>query len=74
MLVSVASAQNEPEQSLAVLNQIPRNSPYSWSGRLRVAANLDTLERTDEAIAQLKDMAAESPKTISADVQLGDER
>jgi tetratricopeptide (TPR) repeat protein len=72
LLADVLSAQNEPEQSLAVLDQIPRTSPYSWSGRLRVAANLDTLERADEAIAQLKDMAAESAKTISADVQLGD--
>ena len=72
LLADVLSAQNEPEQSLAVLDQIPRNSPYSWSGRLRVAANLDTLERSDEAIVQLREMAAESPKTTSADVQLGD--
>jgi len=72
LLADVLSAQSEPEQSLAVLDQIPRNSPYSWSGRLRIATNLDTLERTDEAIAQLKQMAAESPKTVSADVQLGD--
>jgi len=72
LLADVLTAQSKPEQSLAVLNQIPRNSAYSWSGRLRVASNLDALERTDEAIAQLTDMAAESPKTISADVQLGD--
>jgi tetratricopeptide (TPR) repeat protein len=72
LLADVLSAQNEPEQSLAVLDQIPRNSPYSWSGRLRIASNLDALERADEAIAQLRDMAAESPKTISAGVQLGD--
>jgi tetratricopeptide (TPR) repeat protein len=72
LLADVLSAQSEPEQSLAVLDQIPRNSPYSWSGRLRIAANLDTLERSDEAITQLKQMAAESPKTTSADVQLGD--
>ncbi|HYM72321.1 MAG TPA: tetratricopeptide repeat protein [Stellaceae bacterium] len=72
LLADVLTAQNKPEQSLAVLDMIPRTSPYSWSGRLRVAANLDALERTDEAIAQLKDMAAESQNTISAEVQLGD--
>jgi tetratricopeptide (TPR) repeat protein len=72
LLADVLTTQDKPEQSLAVLEQIPRNSPYSWSARLRVAAALETLDRTDEAIAQLKEMAAESPKTIGADVQLGD--
>jgi tetratricopeptide (TPR) repeat protein len=72
LLADVLSAQNEAAQSLAVLEQIPKNSPYSWSARLRAAANLDTLDRTDEAIAQLRQMAVEAPKTIGADVQLGD--
>src|SRR5262249_53333335 len=31
LLADVLSAQNEPAQSLAVLEQIPKNSPYSWS-------------------------------------------
>ncbi|HWB50444.1 MAG TPA: tetratricopeptide repeat protein [Stellaceae bacterium] len=72
LLADILSAQNEPAQSLAVLEQIPQTSPYSWSARLRGAANLDALDRSDEAIAQLKQMAAEAPKTIGADVQLGD--
>ena len=58
LLADVLSAQNEPEQSLAVLDQIPRNSPYSWSGcRRRLSPIFETLDRSDEAIAQLKDMA-----------------
>jgi Flp pilus assembly protein TadD len=72
LLSDILSAQEKPDQSLAVLDQIPRNSPYSWSARLRIAANLEALDRTDEAIAQLKEMATESTKSISADVQLGD--
>ncbi len=72
LLSDILSAQDKPELSLAVLDQIPRNSPYSWSARLRVAANLEALDRTDEAIAQLRQMAAESPASISAYVQLGD--
>jgi Flp pilus assembly protein TadD len=72
LLSDILSAQDEAEQSIAVLGQIPRNSPYSWSARLRVAADLDALDRSDEAIAQLREMAAESPKSVSADVQLGD--
>jgi tetratricopeptide (TPR) repeat protein len=72
LLADVLSAQNEPAQALAVLEQIPKNSPYSWSARLRAAASLDELDRSDEAIAQLKQMAQDSPKTIGADIQLGD--
>jgi Flp pilus assembly protein TadD len=72
LLSDILAAQNEPEQSLAVLDQVPRNSPYSWSARLRVAADLDALDRSDEAVAQLREMAAESAKSVSADVQLGD--
>jgi tetratricopeptide (TPR) repeat protein len=72
LLADILSAEEEPEQSLAVLDQIPRSSPYSWSARLRVAADLDALDRTDEAIAQLREMASQSPKSVSADVQLGD--
>jgi len=72
LLADILSAQNKPEQSLAVLAEIPASSPYSWSARLRSAVNLDTLERTDEAIAQLKSMAAENPRLIGAPVELGD--
>ena len=72
LLADIVSAQNKPEQSLAVLAEIPANSPYSWSARLRGAVNLDTLERSDEAIAQLKAMAAENSRLIGAQVELGD--
>ncbi|HTZ35696.1 MAG TPA: tetratricopeptide repeat protein [Stellaceae bacterium] len=72
LLADVLATQDKADQSLAVLEQVPRSSPYSWSARLRVAADLAELDRTDEAIAQLKQMAAEAPKTVGADVQLGD--
>ncbi|HTW50367.1 MAG TPA: tetratricopeptide repeat protein [Stellaceae bacterium] len=72
LLADVLSTQNEPAQSLAVLQAIPKNSPYSWSARLRAAADLEDLDRSDEAIAQLRAMAAEQPKTVGADIQLGD--
>jgi tetratricopeptide (TPR) repeat protein len=72
LLADVLSAQKKPEESLAVLAEIPAGTPYYWSARLRAAINLDTLERSDEAIAQLKAMAAENPALIGADVELGD--
>ena len=72
LLADVLSAQNKPEQSLAVLAEIPAGSPYAWSARLRGAINLDTLERSDEAITQLKAMVAENSRLIGAQVSLGD--
>ena len=66
------STQNKAEESLAVLAEIPAASPYYSSARLRSAINLDTLERTDEAIAQLRTMAAEQSDSVGAEVQLGD--
>jgi tetratricopeptide (TPR) repeat protein len=68
----VLSAQNKPEESLQVLAEIRPASPYYPSARLRSAINLDTLDRTDEAIAQLTAIAAEQPEAIAAEVQLGD--
>ncbi|HEX3538266.1 MAG TPA: tetratricopeptide repeat protein [Stellaceae bacterium] len=72
LLADVLSAENKPDQSLAVLGTIPANSPYSWSARLRMAINLDTLDRTDEAIAKLKEMIAEKPQWAGANIELGD--
>ena len=72
LLSDVLSAQNKPEQSLAILAEIPPSSPYSWSARLRVAADLELLDRTEEAIAQLQQMSVESPARAGAEMQLGD--
>jgi len=72
LLSDVLSAQNKPEESLQVLAEIRQASTYYSSARLRSAINLDTLDRTDEAISQLKTITAEQPEAIAAEVQLGD--
>ena len=72
LLADILTDQRKPEESLAVLTAIPASSRYSWSAQLRVAANLEVLDRTDQAIAQLQAMAAKEPKWASAVIQLGD--
>ena len=72
LLSDVLSAENKPEESLAILAEIPPSSPYSWSARLRVAADLEMLDRTEDAITQLKEMSAEAPTRAGAEMQLGD--
>ncbi len=72
LLSDILSAQDKPEASLAVLAQIPASSPYSGSARLRAAVNLEMLDRGDEAVAELREMAAAAPKQVEAEMQLGD--
>jgi tetratricopeptide (TPR) repeat protein len=72
LLSDVLSAQNKPEKSLAILAEFPPGSPYSWSARLRIAANLEMLDRTDEAVTLLREMSSEAPTRAGAAMQLGD--
>ncbi len=72
LLADLLSADDKPQQSLAILTQIPANSRYAWSAQLRVAANLESLGHIDEAVAQLQAMAAQHPHRASAEIQLGD--
>jgi tetratricopeptide (TPR) repeat protein len=72
LLSDVLSSQNKPEESRAILSKFPPGSPYSWSARLRIAANLQMLDHTDDAITQLREMSAEAPTRAGAEMQLGD--
>ncbi|HJU17613.1 MAG TPA: tetratricopeptide repeat protein [Stellaceae bacterium] len=72
LLSDILSAERQPQKSLSVLAQIPSSSSYYWSAQLRVAANLDTLGRTDEAIALLEKLSMQYPKRAGAAMQLGD--
>ncbi len=47
-------------------------SPFSWSARLRIASNLNRLDRTEEAVEQLRAMAREHPDKAEPLINLGD--
>jgi tetratricopeptide (TPR) repeat protein len=48
------------------------NDPaFAWTARLRIAANLDRLGDTEDAILELKRMSAENPTRIDALVRMG---
>lgn len=55
----------------ALFARIPRDSPLSWSARLRIAENLQSLGESDAAIAELRAMSAERPERIESLVALG---
>jgi tetratricopeptide (TPR) repeat protein len=72
LVADVLAMQRRPAEALALNRGIEPKSPYGWTARLRVAANLQALDRTEEAIAELKAMAAERPDRVQPLVELGD--
>ncbi len=72
MVAEIRDGEGRPSDALALYQAVDPTSPYSWMARLRAALELDVLDRTDEAVAQLKAMAAERPSNADALVELGD--
>ncbi|MGH6981032.1 MAG: tetratricopeptide repeat protein [Stellaceae bacterium] len=72
LLAELEEQLGHHEQALAFYRAIDRASPLSWSGRLREAAMLDELGRTDEAVALLRELAGERPQDRQAVIELGD--
>ena len=67
----VLDGQGRQAEANALFNRIPRNSPFSWSARLRVAQNLYETGDVDGAIRDLRAMAAERTDRIDALLVLG---
>ncbi|MDA0998614.1 MAG: tetratricopeptide repeat protein, partial [Proteobacteria bacterium] len=69
---SVLEGLERPADAIKAFKTVPAKTPFHRFAQLRIAANLDRLERTDEAIKLLRETA----KTNSADagpwVSLGD--
>jgi Flp pilus assembly protein TadD len=59
-------------EALALYDAVSPSSPLFWTARLRKAVTLDELKRTDEAIAQLKQMAGERADQYEPLTRLGD--
>ena len=72
LLGGLLESLDRKEEALALYNAVSPASPLSWSARLRRAAALDDLKRTDEAIAELGKMSAERKDRSEPLVRLGD--
>ncbi len=62
LLADIFESQDRLQSANTIYASINSNSPYSWSARLRLAANLDRMERTDDAVKQLRAMAADADR------------
>ena len=61
----------KPDQALKIYGKVPKNSPLYRNAAIQGAINLDSLERTDDAKAQLEKLIAQSPDDREAILALG---
>ncbi len=72
MLVGgIMEQQQRSEDANKVYQAVKPDSWFSWSARLRIAANLEALDKIDEADKLLRAMAKERPDRVDALTQLG---
>jgi tetratricopeptide (TPR) repeat protein len=72
LLGGLLESLDRKTEALALYDAVNPKSPLYWSARLRKAATLDDLERTDEAISQLQQMAKERTDDSEPFIRLGD--
>lgn len=72
LLADAMGAQGRLEEANAIYRSMNRSSQPGTFARLKLAVNLDELKQTDDAIAELKSLAAEWPESYEALVTLGD--
>ncbi len=72
LLADLSELDRRWEQAIAIYQTIDPTSEYGWNARIRIAWALDKLERPDEAIALLRQMARERADTTDALITLAD--
>jgi tetratricopeptide (TPR) repeat protein len=70
-LADLYEAMKKPEFAIKTYERVPLNSPLQRNAQIQLALNLDTLERTDEAKANLTKLIAASPSDVEAIMALG---
>jgi tetratricopeptide (TPR) repeat protein len=74
LLGEVFELQGRHDDAIEAYRRVAPESPLAWTARLRIAVNLDELERGAEAVADLEAMAAERPTRPDPWVSIGDLR
>ena len=72
LLGEILEGFGQPAAAIEAFRRISVDSPLTWTVRLKIADNLDALDRTDEAIETLRVLARERPDRSDALIALGD--
>jgi len=70
-LADLYESLKKPDLAISAYERVPANSPLRRNAAIQMAANLDSLDRADEAEKQLKTLIQEHPKDIEAIMALG---
>jgi tetratricopeptide (TPR) repeat protein len=70
-LADLYESLKKPELAIKVYERVPQSSPLYRNAEIQMAANLDTLERTDEAKKHLRALIADHPDDMEAIMALG---
>ncbi len=71
LLGEILQAQGRSAKAIKAYRTVPADSPFSWTIRLRIAEELEQLDRIDEAAAELEAMAASEPARAESLIRLG---
>jgi len=61
----------KPQMAIEVYQRVPATSPLKRNAQIQLATDLDSADRSDEAIALLKTVTAEDPRDLEAIMALG---
>ena len=70
-LADLYESVKKPQMAIKVYERVPANSPLKRNAQIQLATDLDSADRSDEAIKILKNVTAEDPKDLEAIMALG---
>jgi tetratricopeptide (TPR) repeat protein len=70
-LADLYESVKKPQMAIKIYERVPASSPLKRNAQIQQATDLDTAERSDEAIKILKGVVAQDPKDLEALMALG---
>src|SRR3954464_8192015 len=70
-LADLYESVKKPQMAIKVYERVPANSPLKRNAQIQLAIDLDSADRTDEAIKILKGVTTEDSKDLEAIMALG---
>ncbi len=71
LLGEILQGQERSAEAIAAYRNIPSDTAFSWMAGLRIAEELERLEKIDDAAAELEALAAAEPKRAESLIRLG---
>ena len=70
-LADLYESVKKPQMAIKVYERVPAGSPLKRNAQIQQATDLDSADRSDEAIKILKDVTAQDPRDLEALMALG---